>query len=68
MASASTTWFTGQEAAAYLGRSDEWLRKKVNANKIRYSINPSNGRKVYNKAVLDRFIKPVSVEQYLGIK
>jgi len=68
MAQASTIWFTGQEAAAYLGRSDEWLRLKVNANLIRYSINPSNGRKVYSKAVLDRFVKPVSVEQYLGIK
>lgn len=68
MAQTSAIWLTGQEAAAYLRRSDEWLRKKVNANLIRYSINPSNGRKVYNKAVLDRFVKPVSVEQYLGTK
>lgn len=68
MAASANIWLTGQEAAAYLGRSDEWLRRKVNAGKVRFSINPSNGRKVYNKAILDRIVKPVTPEQYLGIK
>ena len=33
-------WLNGQQAAAYCGRSDEWLRKKVNAGKIRFSLDP----------------------------
>lgn len=65
MSYAANAYLTGQQAAAYLGRSDEWLRLRVNAGLIRYSINPTNGRKVYSKVVLDRFTRPVSVEDYL---
>ena len=61
-------WLNGREAAAYLGKSDEWLRRKVNAGQLRYSIDPSNGRKMYSKAVLDRFVSPVSIENYLKSK
>lgn len=58
-------WLNGQQAAAYCGRSDEWLRKKVNAGKIRFSLDPLNGRKMYSKAVLDKAIRPVSIESYV---
>lgn len=61
-------YLTGQQAAAYCGRSDEWLRKKVNAGLIPFSIDPINGRKVYSRRVLDRIIRPVSIEQFLKLK
>lgn len=61
-------YLSGQQAAAYCGRSDEWLRRKVNAGLIAFSIDPTNGRKVYDPAVLDRFIAPVSITQYLKLK
>ena len=61
-------WFNGQQAAAYIGKSDEWLRRKVNGGQLRYSIDPSNGRKIYSKTVLDRFVRPISVENYLKSK
>lgn len=60
-------WFTGQEACRYLGKSDEWLRRKVNAGMVRFAINPSNGRKVYSRSVLDRLVHPVSMETYAGM-
>lgn len=60
-----TRYLSGQEAARYIGRSDEWLRRKVNAGKIAYVIDPANGRKMYDRHVLDAFIMPVSLEQYL---
>ena len=60
-------YLSGQEAARYLGRSDEWLRRKVNNNIIPFLIDPTNGRKVYDRRVLDKFIKPMTVEQYLKI-
>ena len=58
-------YLTGQEAARYVGRSDEWLLRKVNAHKLPYVINPDNGRKMYDRHALDAFIKPVTLEQYL---
>lgn len=58
-------WFTGQEACRYLGKSDEWLRKKVNAGMVRFAINPSNGRKMYSRSVLDRLVRPISIEAYI---
>lgn len=60
-----TRWLSGQQAAKYVGRSDEWLRRKVNAGLIRFSIDPSNGRKMYDTRVLDKFIKPVEPMEYL---
>ena len=60
-----TRWLSGQEACRYIGRSDEWLRRKVNAGLIRFSIDPSNGRKVYDAYVLDKFIKPVAPLEYI---
>ena len=60
-----TRWLSGQQAAKYVGRSDEWLRRKVNAGLIRFSIDPSNGRKMYDTRVLDKFIKPVEPTEYL---
>lgn len=65
---ARTEYLTGQQAAAYCGRSDEWLRRKVNAGVIPYYIDPLNGRKVYSRRALDRVIAPVSVEKFLNIK
>jgi len=58
-------YLSGQEACRYLGRSDEWLRRKVNAHVIPFLIDPSNGRKVYDRLVLDRFIRPLTIEQIL---
>ena len=58
-------YLSGQEAAKYIGRSDEWLRKKVNAGLISFLVDPSNNRKVYDRLVLDEFIRPVRVEQQL---
>lgn len=60
-----TRWLSGQQAAKYVGRSDEWLRRKVNAGLIRFSIDPSNGRKMYDTRVLEKFIKPVEPMEYL---
>ncbi len=60
-----TRWLSGQQAAKYVGRSDEWLRRKVNAGLIRFSIDPSNGRKMYDPRVLEKFIKPVEPKEYL---
>lgn len=62
-----TRYLSGQEAARYVGRSDEWLRRKVNAGKLSYVVNPDNGRKMYDRHVLEAFIRPVSLEQYLQI-
>lgn len=58
-------YLSGQEAAKYVGRSDEWLRRKVNAGLISFKIDPSNNRKVYDRLVLDKFIKPLAIEQYI---
>jgi len=58
-------YLSGQEASRYLGRSDEWLRRKVNAGLIPFKINPSNNRKVYDRLILDRFIRPVSIEEMI---
>ena len=55
----------GKEASRYIGRSDEWLRRKVNAGKIAYVIDPASGRKMYDRHVLDAFIKPVTLQEYL---
>ena len=60
-----TRWLSGQQAAKYVGRSDEWLRRKVNAGLIRFSIDPSNGRKMYDTRGLEKFIKPVEPMEYL---
>ena len=60
-----TRWLSGQQAAKFVGRSDEWLRRKVNAGLIRFSIDPSNGRKMYDTRVLEKFIKPVEPMEYL---
>lgn len=58
-------WLSGQEAARYLCRSDEWLRKKVNANLIPYSVDPTNNRKIYDRFVLDQYIKPIPLGEFL---
>lgn len=65
---ARNEYLSGQQAAAYCGRSDEWLRRKVNAGLIPFSIDPTNGRKVYSRMALDRVIRPISVESYLKLK
>lgn len=65
ISSTRSRWLSGQEACRYIGRSDEWLRRKVNAGQVKFAVDPTNGRKIYDRRILDALIKPVEPMEYI---